>query len=62
MFEPKIIGLFVNPFYISRKGLLKYIKPLGKYIVGTTLDVGCGFKAYRKFFNSYNYFVIDFLI
>ncbi|MFZ2322424.1 MAG: class I SAM-dependent methyltransferase [Ignavibacteriaceae bacterium] len=59
MFEPKILGLFVNPFYISRKGLLKYIKPLGKYIGGKTLDVGCGIKPYKKYFNSKEYIGID---
>jgi SAM-dependent methyltransferase len=59
MFEPKILGLFVNPFYISRKGLLKYIKPLGKYIGGKTLDVGCGIKPYKKYFNSNEYIGID---
>ena len=59
MFEPKILGLFVNPFYISRKGLLKYIKPLGKHISGKTLDVGCGIKPYKKYFNSNEYIGID---
>ena len=59
MFEPKFLGLFVNPFYIARKGLLKNIKPLGNHISGKTLDVGCGIKPYKKFFNSNEYIGVD---
>jgi len=59
MFEPKLLGLFINPFYIARKGLLKSIKPLGKYISGKTLDVGCGTKPYEKYFSSSEYIGID---
>ena len=59
MFEPKLLGLFINPFYIARKGLLKSIKPLGKQIRGKTLDVGCGTKPYEKYFNSSEYIGID---
>ena len=59
MFEPKLLGLFVNPFYIARRGLLKNIKPLGKYVYGKTLDIGCGTKPYEKYFNSNKYIGID---
>jgi len=59
MFEPKFLGLFVNPFYIARKALLKNIKPLGNHISGKTLDVGCGIKPYKKFFNSNEYIGVD---
>jgi len=59
MFEPKLLGIFVNPFYIARKGLLKNIKTLGKNICGKTLDVGCGIKPYKKYFNSNEYIGID---
>jgi len=59
MFEPKFLGLLVNPFYIARKGLIKSIKPLGKYIVGKTLDIGCGIKPYKKYFNSNHYIGVD---
>lgn len=59
MFEPKFVGLFINPFYIARKGLIKNIKPMGKFIYGKTLDVGCGKKPYRKLFNSEVYIGVD---
>lgn len=59
MFEPKLLGLFVNPFYLARKDLLKNIQLLGKYIFGKTLDVGCGIKPYKKYFNSNEYIGVD---
>src|SRR3989339_748075 len=54
-FEPSFIGLFLNPFFIARRGLLKSIKELGIDIKGRTLDVGCGTKPYEKYFNSSEY-------
>ena len=54
-FEPGIIGLVINPFYIARKALLKSIKELGNNIFGKTLDVGCGTKPYEKYFKSSEY-------
>ncbi len=54
-FEPRLIGLITNPFYIARKGLLKSIREMGKNITGRTLDVGCGTKPYEKYFNSSEY-------
>ena len=54
-FEPSLIGLFVNPFFIARRGLLKSIKKLGSDITGRTLDVGCGTKPYEKYFNCSEY-------
>lgn len=58
-FEPTFIGLFLNPFFIARRGLLKSIKELGKEITGKTLDVGCGTKPYEKFFNSSEYIGLE---
>jgi len=55
MFEPSLIGIFVNPFYLARIALLREIKTSGKEIVGKTLDVGCGTKPYEKFFSSSKY-------
>lgn len=58
-FEPAFGGIFINPFYIARKGLLKSIKYLGKNISGKTLDVGCGTKPYEKYFNSTEYIGLE---
>lgn len=54
-FEPSFLGLFLNPFFIARRGLLKSIKELGKEIKGETLDVGCGTKPYEKYFKCSQY-------
>lgn len=54
-FEPSFIGVFLNPFFIARRGLLKSIKELGSEITGRTLDVGCGTKPYEKYFNFSEY-------
>jgi SAM-dependent methyltransferase len=54
-FEPSFIGIFLNPFFIARRGLLKCIKELGSEITGRTLDVGCGTKPYEKYFHCGEY-------
>lgn len=58
-FQPRLIGLFVNPFYISRRALYKYTKILGREINGKVLDVGCGTKPYKNLFNTKLYVGID---
>lgn len=58
-FEPSFLGIFLNPFFIARRGLLKSIKELGKEITGKTLDVGCGTKPYEKYFNCSEYIGLE---
>jgi SAM-dependent methyltransferase len=54
-FEPTVLAIFFNPFYIARRGLLNAIRMLGASITGKTLDVGCGTKPYEKYFRSTEY-------
>jgi Methylase involved in ubiquinone/menaquinone biosynthesis len=54
-FEPSLLGIVLNPFYIARKGLLESIKAISAEITGNTLDVGCGTKPYEKYFKSSKY-------
>lgn len=54
-FEPSLPGIFLNPFFIARRELLKSIKELGIEISGKTLDVGCGTKPYEKYFKCSEY-------
>ncbi len=54
-FEPAPLGVFINPFYIARRGLLQNIRLLGAGVTGRTLDVGCGTKPYEKYFRSTEY-------
>lgn len=59
LFDPSILGIFINPFYIARKGLLNNIRSLGNNISGKTLDVGCGTKPYEKYFNATEYIGLE---
>lgn len=52
---PKWYGVFVNPFYIARKGLAENIASFGSLMNGKLLDVGCGSKPYITLFNVDEY-------
>ena len=55
-FNPKFLGIFINPFYFARKRLYDSIKELAKEINGgSLLDVGCGTKPYKELFNVEKY-------
>jgi SAM-dependent methyltransferase len=58
-FNPGILGIIINPFYIARRGLITNIKELGKEISGKTLDVGCGTKPYKNYFSSADYIGLE---
>lgn len=58
-FHPGFLGLFVNPFYFARKGLLENISVMTKHLNGKTLDIGCGQKPYEKLFNSTQYIGLE---
>ena len=64
MFHPTFLfGIWVNPFFIIRKGLAKGVLNIAKYIKGgKLLDVGCGSKPYREFFSVDEYVGIDIKI
>lgn len=59
LFTPNLLGLFTNPFYISRRSLYYCIKKAGHAITGKTLDVGCGQKPYQYLFKSTEYIGMD---
>lgn len=58
-FIPSFWGVAVNPFFIARKGLYDAIKPLGHYVTGKTLDIGCGRKPYQHLFCSTEYIGLE---
>ena len=58
-FNPSIVGLFLNPFYFSRKALYRKVNTYSCHIVGKTLDIGCGTKPYQHIFGSEQYVGID---
>ena len=55
MFFPSILGIFINPFYFSRKGLASNLSVLAPRITGKVLDVGCGNKPYMSLYRSETY-------
>jgi SAM-dependent methyltransferase len=58
-FEPSIIGPFVNPFYLSRKGLFDAIMSKKYRMRGRVLDIGCGRMPYKRFFTFNKYIGIE---
>jgi SAM-dependent methyltransferase len=56
-FDPGIVGLFINPFFFSRRDLQKHIKTCAIAIEGKTLDVGCGKKPYKGLFKNVTEYV-----
>lgn len=59
-FQPTFFGLIINPVYIIRVGLFKYIKEFAPQISGSVLDFGCGSKPYENLFiNSDEYIGCD---
>ena len=59
MFNPKLLGLFTNPFYITRKALYKGIYANRAYFRGRLLDFGCGQKPYKDLFDVQEYIGMD---
>jgi len=59
MFYPNWMGLFVNPFYFARKGLMDGVSSQASFLTGKLLDVGCGSKPYQSFFKVETYIGLD---
>ena len=56
-FNPKILGLFFNPFYFARKGLYQNVSELVYSLNGKLLDVGCGTKPYQNICDNVNEYI-----
>jgi SAM-dependent methyltransferase len=54
-FHPNWLGLFINPFYHSRKSLDRGFRTLAPHVHGRILDVGCGTKPYADYFDASAY-------
>ena len=60
IFGESLLGVFINPFYISRRALLQSIRTHAKEISGgRLLDVGCGGKPYKRLFSVEEYIGLD---
>ena len=60
-FNPSfILGIWINPFFIIRRGLINGVREISSHMnQGKLLDVGCGSKPYEKLFNVMDYIGID---
>lgn len=54
-YAPGVLGLWLNPFYHSRRQLRCVVEQLSKNMSGRLLDVGCGRKPYRELFLTDEY-------
>jgi len=61
MFFPGwLIGVWINPFFIIRRGVFRGVKNISScFVGGKLLDVGCGSKPYEQLFNVDKYVGID---
>lgn len=59
-FNPGLVGIFSNPFFIARRGLFREISSLSKEINGRVLDVGCGEKPYEQLFAAKEYIGLEY--
>nr|WP_315495532.1 class I SAM-dependent methyltransferase [uncultured Rhodoferax sp.] len=54
-FKPDIVGVFINPFFLARRGLWREIEAASAMLAGDLLDVGCGTKPYQSLFTVRSY-------
>jgi SAM-dependent methyltransferase len=52
LFSPSLLGMLINPFYITRRALHENLRELAPGITGKVLDFGCGSKPYQALFQS----------
>lgn len=50
LFRITPLSIFINPFYLIRRGLIGKVRQYAHVLEGEVLDFGCGRKPYREFF------------
>ncbi len=48
LFIPSTLGIFVNPYFLSKRPLAKRFQEILPQLTGVALDFGCGSKPYRE--------------
>ncbi len=59
-YDPGFAGIFLNPFYLARKGLYLNIFKLSPRLKGKLLDVGCGERPYESLFKGSKYVGLEY--
>jgi hypothetical protein len=49
-FEPNVLGMILNPYYIMRRRLNEAVRDFAQRAHGELLDVGCGSRPYEHHF------------
>lgn len=61
MFQPTLLGVLTNPFYLTRRGIAEGISRNSWALGGKMLDLGCGTKPYRAILDPAAYVGVDVL-
>lgn len=56
-FFPNLLSILINPFYFTRKRLLKSLRNIAPSLSGRLLDFGCGSKPYRSLFTKVSEYI-----
>ena len=56
-FHPGLLGLVMNPDFITRRGLYTAVRRLAPGMGGKVLDYGCGSKPYAEYFTAASSYV-----
>jgi SAM-dependent methyltransferase len=61
LFFPNIVSIFINPFYLIRRGMPNKIVEYALNFNGKMLDFGCGHKPYKSIFSHVDEYIdVDF--
>jgi SAM-dependent methyltransferase len=61
LFFPNIVSIFINPFYLIRRGIPGKIAAYASDFKGKMLDFGCGHKPYKSVFHNVSEYIgVDF--
>ncbi|RYG03411.1 MAG: class I SAM-dependent methyltransferase [Chitinophagaceae bacterium] len=58
-FQPGLLSLFLNPFYLIRRDLFRNIRETAPQLKGKLIDFGCGRKPYENLFSVDEYIGLD---
>lgn len=58
-FHPDAVGVFVNPYYFSRKMLYDNVKRYACYVNGRCMDFGCGISPYKNLLTVDEYIGVE---
>lgn len=58
-FHPDWMGMFINPYFFSRRKLHEDVAEFAHYMSGKCMDFGCGIQPYKKLLSVSNYVGVE---